>query len=130
MQDVLPYILHADQRDLLLALRQLLFKAIPTATEKLTYQIPFFYYEGRLAYLNPTKAGVLLGFCRGCEMQDPFGVLETNGRKQVRSLSFAPKADLDPMLLTTLFIEAARVNEWHATLRSYPRASFKPSNRS
>ena len=54
---------------------------------KIRYKIPFYYKNSWICYTNPQKDdSVELVFLRANEMEDPTGLLEDRGRKQVAGL--------------------------------------------
>jgi len=67
MNQIDIYILNQEQpaMEMLKKLNSILLSCLPQMEARLTYNIPFYYYFGRLCYLNPKVSGVDLGFCRG-----------------------------------------------------------------
>ena len=89
MQAVEEYILQksGEQKDLLLYFH-LLFTEKCGLDTKLSYGIPFYYCKKKwVVYLNPDKRSrVEVGFPNGYKMKDTAGVLDSKGRKIVKSL--------------------------------------------
>ncbi len=57
-------------------------------TAKLRYGIPFYYQNSWICYMNPLNGdGIELAFLRANEFEDPTGLLQANGRKQVKGIS-------------------------------------------
>ena len=55
-----------------------------TVSCRMTYNIPFYYGNRWICYLNLTKSGQLeLAFTYGCQLKNVHGLLKSNGRKQV-----------------------------------------------
>lgn len=61
----------------------------PEVTAKIRYKIPFYYRKSWICYLNPVKGDkVEFAFTRGNELSNEQGLLQANGRKQVRGIIF------------------------------------------
>lgn len=86
----------------------------PEVSCKINYGVPFFYRFAPLGYLNPTPAGLDVGFTSGHLLSADHPRLEVRNRKIVRSILFAwdetPSA-IDPVLNPVLR-EALLVDEW------------------
>lgn len=61
-----------DELKIVNFLREIVLKAIPESTEKLAYNVPFYYLNYRVCYIWPASVpwggleeGVALGFCKG-----------------------------------------------------------------
>jgi hypothetical protein len=66
-----------------------LFVAYPGVRLQLKHRIPFICGRSWICYLNALKkGGVELAFIRGQAMDDPFGMLQSRGRKMVRGVAF------------------------------------------
>jgi hypothetical protein len=101
-----------SHRRMLLRLRQMLLAAGPHhLEERLSYNIPFYYYYGRLCYLNPHRSGVDLGFCRGSKLSNEQGLLGEKGRVAVRSITYRTEAEIDEPALREMVQEALLLNE-------------------
>jgi hypothetical protein len=95
-----------QQREIMQYLHDLL-STFPEITGRLNYGLPFYYRKRWVCYLNPTKDGqVELGFPRGWELSNEQGLLETKGRKQVRSVTFAKVEDIPAEALLEVIQEA------------------------
>ncbi|GAA4344314.1 hypothetical protein GCM10023184_45450 [Flaviaesturariibacter amylovorans] len=106
-----------DQRKLLERLRALVLECIPDATEKLSYNVPFYSRRTRIVFIWPgavgwggTSEGVQLGFCRGNELADD-GYLEKGTRKQVYMKTFHRTSDIDADRVRALLFEALDADE-------------------
>jgi hypothetical protein len=86
----------------------------PHAQEKISYKIPYFYFYGHLCYLNPAGEGVDLSFTKGFGLDDENKLLESRGRKQVKSITFYSVAELEEHEeeVRRLLNEAAILNEY------------------
>jgi hypothetical protein len=108
------------QRQLALVLRDCLRAAAPDVTEKVNWNVPFFYHHGWFAYLNPLKQGGLdVCFIRGTQLDDPAGLLERRNRQQIASVPIADLDDLEAKAdaLDELIAQALRLNETHGKPR-------------
>ncbi len=112
MSPVEIYILEqpSELRPILKKLRYLILSAAPQITEKLVYNIPFFYGKKRIFYLNPLKDGVDLGFCDGYLISDN-PVLERKSRSQVRTIFYCHPAEIDEEVLLPLIHEAIIIDQ-------------------
>ena len=82
--------------------------------EKISKKIPYFSFFGALCYLNPTDDGVELAFTKGYELSDDDRILETKGRKMVKSITFYSLTSLEEQeeSIRRLLNEAAIINEY------------------
>lgn len=97
-------------RNLLSALRTIIFQTALHVEESVKYGIPFYSYHGRLCFLNPRHETVTLGLCKGAFLANAQGLLEGEG-KEVRHITVKNLADLDQEALQTLLQEAILLNE-------------------
>lgn len=97
-------------RSLMLKIRQMILSASDRIEERLSYGIPFYFYFGRLFYLNPGNRIVEFGFCRGSEMM-PSPLFGNDRRKEVRSITFHKIEDIKPETFKPLIYEALLMNE-------------------
>jgi hypothetical protein len=100
-------------RAILSRLQQLILASAPQLEEKLSYRIPFYYYFGRLCYLNPHRQGVDIGFCRGFELSNEQGLLEAKDRKEVKTITYRTPDVIAERPLREILQEALLLNEWH-----------------
>jgi len=82
--------------------------------EKISNKIPYFSFFGPICYLNPTDEGVELGFTKGYELSDDDRILESKGRKMVKSITFYSLTTLEEQedAIRHLLNEAAILNEY------------------
>ena len=100
-------------------LREIIFECIPDCTEKLSYNVPYYYKHSRICFIWPASvpwgnvkmAGVQLGFCRGHLLHDDINYLEKGNRKQVYSKTFFTIKDIDVDLLKAYLFDAADVDD-------------------
>ena len=91
-----------------------------TTEEKISNKIPYFSFFGPMCYLNPTDDGVELGFTKGYELPDDDHILESKGRKMVRSITFDSITSLEEQedTIRHLLNEAAILNEYRFKRRA------------
>jgi hypothetical protein len=85
--------------------------AVPGVEEKLSFKIPFYHYFGMLCYINETKNGLDIGFCRGKDLVLAFPQLEMRDRTMVASVEVKTKADIYTFDLPQIILAAAAWNE-------------------
>ena len=88
MSAVLEYIQDQPpkQREILHFIHDLML-SYDGVTAKIRFKIPFYYKNSWLCYANPVKKEkVELVFLRANEFEDPTGLLESRGRKQVAGI--------------------------------------------
>lgn len=120
-----------QELEIMLFLRELIVEIIPGCTEKLSYNVPYFYGNSRICYLWPASIpwgkvsmnGVQLGFCDGNLLSDPTAYLEKGKRKQVYYKEFTSIEQVsedEVELLRNLLIEAGEIDrkKRRSTLRT------------
>lgn len=107
-----------DELQITLFLRDLIRSCIPHATEKLSYNVPFYYGKKRICFIWPgsvpwggIKSGVLFGFTRGYLLNDETNYLEIGNRKEVYMKTFNSLSEIDTDILRSLFFEAAALDK-------------------
>ncbi|EMR03427.1 DUF1801 domain-containing protein [Cesiribacter andamanensis] len=108
----------AEQRRLMLQLRELILQAAPAIEESLKWKIPFYAHQGLLCYLNPTPGGICLGFCRGALLSNAGGLLTGEG-KEVRLLHLTSDTPLPLDAIRQLLQEALLLNETMQRRKNY-----------
>ena len=98
---------------ILLRLQKIILASAPQLEEKLSYHIPFYYYLGRLCYLNPRQQSVDIGFCRGFELSNEQRLLEAKDRAEVKTITYSSVAEIVEKPLREILQEALLLNEWH-----------------
>ena len=84
--------------------------------EKISHNVPYFSFYGNLCYFSPKKDhGVELCFVKGNRLDDENKILESRGRKELRSKTFYSIAELEEVedQVRHLLNEAAILNEYH-----------------
>jgi len=102
------------KKEIMTILRSWILDLGPHVQEKISNKIPSFSFYGVLCFLNPTLEGVDLGFSKGYELEDETRILESKGRKQVRSITFFSVTELEEQerVIRHLLNEAAILNEY------------------
>lgn len=107
-----------DHQRILRWLRQLILTSDPTIREKISWNIPVYTYHGtHLCYLNVIRAkstnavAVDLAFVQGPELPDQAGLLESRGRKTIKSLVVRAVADPEEDIVRTYLQEALLLND-------------------
>lgn len=114
MSDVEIYIYQyeGEQRDTLLYLDFILTSLDFDLTPKIKYKIPFYYHKSWICYLNPPKdRSVEFAFTRGNELSNANGLLSSNGRKQVSSVMYKSRADINKEQIFETIHEALLLDE-------------------
>lgn len=100
-----------QQRELLLQLHHLLTEEL-NLEAKIRFKIPFYFQHSWICYLNAQKdGGVELAFTRGNELSNDQDLLESKGRKQVRSLWIKSQDQIQDPVLEEVFQEALLLDE-------------------
>lgn len=110
--------LPAKELEIVLALRELVFSAIPNCKEKLSYNVPFysvnkaicFIWPGSVPWGNKVKQGVEIGFAYGSLLTD-IGYLNIGTRKRVAIKTLYSIKDIDANLLSQLLLEAYAIDK-------------------
>lgn len=103
-------------------LRSLILEVIPEATERLSYNVPYYFRNRRVCYIWPASIpwgnvkmeGVMLGICEGHRLSDHqyFGM---GDRKQVATRIFQSLTDEDCDLIRYYLQEAADIDQTRET---------------
>lgn len=117
VEDLLLYI-PKDELNIVNGLREAILDLIPGCTEKLAYNVPFYYRNTRICFIWPASVpwgnvplnGVQLGFCYGYLMNNGFEWLEKGNRKQVYSKTFYSIKDIDFEMVKIHLTEALEVD--------------------
>ena len=109
------------ERRIVDVLRGILLDAIPNVSERLSYNVPFYYRHSRVCFIWPSSVpwggvkseGVALGFCRGNLIRDESEFLEKGERKEVYTKTFFSLDEVDTSLLLTYIEEAVAIDDSH-----------------
>lgn len=93
------------------SLRELLIELVPGIEEKFSFKLPFYHYFGMFCYINTSKEGVYIAFCRGKDLLDEFPQLELNGRAAIASVMIRDQKDITSLKIRELISVAAIWNE-------------------
>ncbi|TNE73078.1 DUF1801 domain-containing protein [bacterium] len=117
VQDCLNYI-PEHERELVVHLRKLILATIPEITEKLSYNVPYYFRNKRLCFIWPgsipwgkVQKGVRLGFANGHLLQDEFNYLNNPVGKTVASRVFNELHEIDDEIVIQLLLEARLLDE-------------------
>ena len=107
-------------RGIMIVLRSWVLDLGSHTEEKISNNIPYFSFFGPLCYLNPSDDGVELGFTKGYELSDDDRVLESKGRKKVKSVTFYSLTSLEEQeeSIRHILNEAAILNEYRFKRKS------------
>lgn len=102
------------QREMMTILRSWILDLGSHTQEKISYKIPYFSFYGTMCYLSPRADGLDLGFTKGYELSDEQKILESKGRKQVKTITFHSVAELEETeeAIRHVLNEAAILNEY------------------
>ncbi|MCX8491355.1 MAG: DUF1801 domain-containing protein [Cyclobacteriaceae bacterium] len=105
-----------SQAQIFSILRNIVFDVGSHVQEKVSYNIPFFYFHRPLCYLSPTFDGMYIGFVRGSQLSNEHVLLEKKNKKFVRSIHFYSLAELEGReeIIRQILNEAAILNEYHS----------------
>ncbi|HMO62993.1 MAG TPA: DUF1801 domain-containing protein [Ferruginibacter sp.] len=93
------------------ALRKIIFSYIPGVEEKLSFKLPFYHYYGMFCYINTSKEGIYLAFCRGAQLTTAFPHLEIKGRTIIASVAVKQLKDITLKNIPEMLAAAAHWNE-------------------
>ncbi|HEX2845906.1 MAG TPA: DUF1801 domain-containing protein [Chitinophagaceae bacterium] len=100
-----------ERRELCGILRKLIHSLVPDVEERSSFKIPFYHYFGMFMYLNNTKEGIDVAFCRGKDLTELFPQLHTKGRAIVTTVLIRKKADIYSQELKEIILTAAAWNK-------------------
>jgi hypothetical protein len=103
-------------------LRQLILACDPRLQEKLSYGVPYYFHNRRIAFIWPASnvafgaprkrpTGVTLGFCYGNKLSNDQGLLSMENRKQVSLVNFTVLEEIDDRIITEIVQEAILVDD-------------------
>jgi uncharacterized protein len=93
------------------SLRKLIHQLVPGVQEKLSFKIPFYQFFGMFCYINRTKEGIDLGFCRGKDLVEEFPQLLLKERAIVATVCIKTKKDIVRLQVREIVVAAAIWNE-------------------
>lgn len=96
----------------------IILDAMPDATEKLAYNVPFYYLNKRVCYIWPSSVpwggiteGVSFGFCQAMLFEDLTEKLAFGNKKEIGTLSFHQASAIDEGLIWLLLKKAKVVDD-------------------
>lgn len=105
------YMHEDDQREVMLMLHNIFIEEY-NLISKIRFKIPFYYGKSWICYLNPLKNGKIeLAFVRGNELSNEQGLLDSKGRKQVKSMEFEKIQNIPLNSLNEIMQEAILVDD-------------------
>jgi len=100
-----------ERRELCATLRELILSLVPGVEERLSFKIPFYHYFGMFMYLNNTKEGIDVAFCRGKDLAELFPHLHSKGRAIVATVLIKKGTDIYSQQLKEIILTAAAWNK-------------------
>jgi hypothetical protein len=109
-----------DEFKLVEILRKIVFDCIPDATEKLSYNVPYYKRHKNICFIWPssilwgnkkTYDGVRFGFTNGYRLTDGLNYLDKGDRKQVYWKDFKNVKEINIDLLKSFIFEAAEIDD-------------------
>jgi len=106
-----------EEQELVDFLRDIILESEPDLSEKLAYNVPFYYYHRRICYIWPSAipwgglepgSGVALGFTKGRQLAGDY--LSGGNGKDVRYRLFRQVQEIDPLLVRSLVREAIELD--------------------
>jgi len=109
----------ANELEIVQVLRNIILQNIPACTEKLAYNVPFFYRHSRICFVWPGSITwgnvkpdtVRLGFVHGSLMRDEINYLDKGDRKKVCFRDYTNIREIDPDVLKLYIFEAGEIDE-------------------
>ena len=102
-----------------LLLRELIYDSIPICTEKLSYNVPFFYGQKSIFFIWPGSVlwgkkksydGVRLGLTQGYLLDNSMEYFEQGNRKYVIHRDFSSPQDIDHDIVKAYLQQAAEID--------------------
>ena len=100
-------------------LRQLIYDSVPICTEKLSYNVPFFYGQKSICFIWPGSVlwgkkksynGVRLGLTHGYLLDNSMEYFEQGNRKYVIHRDFLSPQDIDHDIVKAYLQQAAEID--------------------
>jgi hypothetical protein len=107
-QQVTSYIKQTQlpEKDLLIALRLLIHGTLPDIKESFSDNQPVFSYDKKICYLKAETGTAFIGFYCIKNINDEFGILQTNGHRN-KELEVKSLKEMNEILITKFIREAA-----------------------
>lgn len=116
MIDFLP----SDEKEIVIALRNIVLGQINGVKEKLSFNVPFYHRHKTVCFIWPSSVlwgskktfdGVQFGFAYGNLLSDHANILQKGNRKQVYMIYFTKVSQIDPQLLRNYLAEAELLDD-------------------
>ncbi len=109
----------------------------PEVRTKLSYGVPYFYRNRRIAFVWPASAafgpkhGVLIGFCFGSQLIDHDALLQLGDRRQVSWLHVQTRDEVPIPALRNFLAQAMMIDDafGSAKSRTKPSKVVRPSKK-
>mgnify|MGYP000266750221 CR=1 FL=1 len=101
-----------NERVMVDILRDLVMETEPNFEEKISYGVPYYFYHSRVCFIWPSgvkwgpKEGVLFGFCKGAFLDDFENILDTEGRKEIGTITFFDPKEIQVSKIKELLFQA------------------------
>lgn len=99
-----------ELRPVVAALRILMKECAPRAQEVISYGIPMYVTAKPIAWINPSKAGVTLGFREGVHFEDRYNLLRGDG-KHAMHVRMKNLADVNATALKYYIKQAVKLDK-------------------
>ena len=118
VQDCIEW-LPEDERLITLILREIILDTVPGLTEKLSYNVPYYYGHKSLCFIWPGSVlwgkkrmyqGVRMGLTHAHVMEKSFDYFSLEHRKQVGFRDFLTPEDIDETTIRNHLLEAQRID--------------------
>jgi uncharacterized protein YdhG (YjbR/CyaY superfamily) len=97
-------------RPVVAALRKLMKENAPNAQELISYGIPVYAMKKPMAWINPSKTGVTLGFREGTHFDDKYGLLRGTA-KHAKHVRIKNLADMNTAALKYYIKQAVKLDK-------------------
>jgi hypothetical protein len=118
VQDCIEW-LPESERLITLVLREIILDTLPDLTEKLSYNVPYYYGRKSLCFIWPGSVlwgkkrmyeGVRMGLTQASNMDRSFDYFGLEHRKQVGFRDFLAPEDIDEAVIRNHLLEAHRID--------------------
>ncbi len=107
-----------DQESIMVdLLREIILETEPNFREKISYGVPYYFLNSRVCFIWPAavkwgpKKGVLLGFCKGAHLDDFDDLLNTEGRKEIGTITYLKPDEIQADKIKELIFQALLVDK-------------------
>ncbi len=93
-------------------LRDIVYEVESNFREKISYDVPYYFLHSRVCFIWPSavkfgpKKGVKFGFCKGAHLDDFDTILDTEGRKEIGTITFLKAEDIKAKQIKELLYQA------------------------